>query len=156
MQVILDSSFARPGSAPIWGGKKGEFRDWTDKWVCPATLFCAILFVCLFCCCNTAKPRDGEKRKAYIHPVSEEVYDTLLLLAQGKFEVPVSKWTRIQRNTVVPVIPVGPKRTPSLYFARKKVVKKSLISTIVGNTFKQTKSGGFKLKATISSRQQLC
>ena len=29
MLVILDSSFARPGSAPIWGGKKGEFRDWT-------------------------------------------------------------------------------------------------------------------------------
>ena len=29
MQVILDSSFARPGSAPIWDGKKGEFRDWT-------------------------------------------------------------------------------------------------------------------------------
>ena len=29
MQVILDSSFARPGSAPIWGGKKGEFRHWT-------------------------------------------------------------------------------------------------------------------------------
>ena len=31
MQVILDSSFARPGSAPTWGGKKGEFRDWTTK-----------------------------------------------------------------------------------------------------------------------------
>ena len=31
MQVILDSSFARLGSAPIWGGKKGEFRDWT-RW----------------------------------------------------------------------------------------------------------------------------
>ena len=33
MQVILDSldsSFARPGSGPIWGGKKGEFRDWTN------------------------------------------------------------------------------------------------------------------------------
>ena len=29
MQVILDSSFARPGSFPIRGGKKGEFRDWT-------------------------------------------------------------------------------------------------------------------------------
>ena len=29
MQVILDSSFARLGSAPIGGGKKGEFRDWT-------------------------------------------------------------------------------------------------------------------------------
>ena len=22
-------TLARPGSAPIWGGKKGEFRDWT-------------------------------------------------------------------------------------------------------------------------------
>ena len=71
------------------------------KWVCPATLFCAIFFVCLFCRCNTAKLRDGEKREAYIHPVSDEVYDTLLLLVQGKFEVPVSKRTRIQRNTVV-------------------------------------------------------
>ena len=30
MQVILDSSFARRGSVPIWGGKKGEFRDWTS------------------------------------------------------------------------------------------------------------------------------
>ena len=28
MQVILDPLFACPGSAPIWGGKKGEFRDW--------------------------------------------------------------------------------------------------------------------------------
>ena len=29
MQVILESLFDRPGSAPIWGGRKGEFRDWT-------------------------------------------------------------------------------------------------------------------------------
>ena len=29
MQVNLDSLFARQHSAPIWGGKKGEFRDWT-------------------------------------------------------------------------------------------------------------------------------
>ena len=29
MQVILDSPFARLGSAPIGDGKKGEFRDWT-------------------------------------------------------------------------------------------------------------------------------
>ena len=28
-QVILDSLSSRPGSAPIGGGKKGEFRDWT-------------------------------------------------------------------------------------------------------------------------------
>ena len=31
MQVILDSLFARPGSAPIWGGKKREFRVWTNN-----------------------------------------------------------------------------------------------------------------------------
>ena len=29
MQVIVDFLFARPDSAPIWGGKKEEFRDWT-------------------------------------------------------------------------------------------------------------------------------
>ena len=26
---FLEREEARPGSAPIWGGKKGEFRDWT-------------------------------------------------------------------------------------------------------------------------------
>ena len=31
MHVILDSLFARPGSAHIGGGKKGEFRDWTTQ-----------------------------------------------------------------------------------------------------------------------------
>ncbi len=30
IQVILDSPFASPGLAPIGGGKKGEFRDWTE------------------------------------------------------------------------------------------------------------------------------
>ena len=30
MQVILDSSFARPGSVPVWGGKKEEFKDLTS------------------------------------------------------------------------------------------------------------------------------
>ena len=33
MQVILDSLFARPGSAPILGGKKGEFRDLTMQFL---------------------------------------------------------------------------------------------------------------------------
>ena len=104
------------------------------KWVGPATLFCSIFFV----------------REAYIHPVNDEVYDTLLLLVQGKFEVPVSKRTWIQRNTVVRFwrrredFHLGPERTPMLYFAGKKVIKKSLISIIVGNTFKQAKSGGCK------------
>ena len=35
MQVILDSPFARPGSAPIGGGKKGECRDWTRDRIKP-------------------------------------------------------------------------------------------------------------------------
>ena len=29
MQDILDSRLARPGSAPIEGGKIGQFRNWT-------------------------------------------------------------------------------------------------------------------------------
>ena len=43
MQVILDSSFARQGSAPIRGGKKGEFRDWTICYVVSG-------------CCNRESP----------------------------------------------------------------------------------------------------
>ena len=39
MQVILDFSFARPGSAPILGGKKSEFRDWTSSEVISQVLF---------------------------------------------------------------------------------------------------------------------
>ena len=31
MQVILDSRFARLGSANVGGEKKGEFRDWTKN-----------------------------------------------------------------------------------------------------------------------------
>ena len=29
MQVIPDSLFACPDPTPMWGGKKGELRDWT-------------------------------------------------------------------------------------------------------------------------------
>ena len=48
MQVILDSSFARPGSAPLWGGKKGEFRDWTKEEVEFCFEFCGEVFCFLF------------------------------------------------------------------------------------------------------------
>ena len=44
MQVILDSSFARPGSASIWSGKKGEFREWTRYWPDPG-----LVFECITC-----------------------------------------------------------------------------------------------------------
>ena len=44
MQVILDSSFARPGSAPIWGGKKVEFRDWTRVYFVQQILALLLVF----------------------------------------------------------------------------------------------------------------
>ena len=41
----------------------------------------------------------GEKAKGkYLHPFSEEAYKTLLLLVQGKFNVPVAERTREQKN----------------------------------------------------------
>ena len=46
MQVRLDSPFARPGSAPIWSGKKGEFRDWTNS---HATSDFSSFTLCYYC-----------------------------------------------------------------------------------------------------------
>ena len=44
MQVIVDSSFAHPGSAPIWGEKRGEFRDWTTVHIaCHVWTWCNII-----------------------------------------------------------------------------------------------------------------
>ena len=59
MQVILDTSFARPGSAPIWGGKKGEFRDWTIACYVQYYLSCRIcsrisVISALKCCISMA------------------------------------------------------------------------------------------------------
>ena len=54
MQVILDSSLARLGSALIWGGKKGEFRDWTKSWWAPTRekqLFTAAILLYRFLSC---------------------------------------------------------------------------------------------------------
>ena len=50
-RMSLDSSFARPGSAPIWGGKKGEFQglDYNSHWVpVPNHTRAMILFCFLF------------------------------------------------------------------------------------------------------------
>ena len=62
MQVILDSSFARPGAAPIWGGKKGEFRDWTNRYPNPkhviqrALALPSLSHTCVFDTTNLYKP----------------------------------------------------------------------------------------------------
>ena len=107
------------------------------KWKC-SVLF-GIFFAC-FLCCNKAKPRDRDLREVYIHPISVEVYDTLLLLVQGKFDVPVKKRTRVQKNA----FHLGEESTPTLYFSRKKGCKEVLRITVVANTFDQAKSGGCK------------
>ena len=134
---VLNISYKAPANQKkSFPHKKGQRHKDGLQMICPATLFCSIFFVGLFCCCNTAKPRDGEKREAYIHLVSGEVYDTLLLLVQGKFEVPVSKRTWIQRNTIVRFwrrredFHLGPERTPTLYFAGKKVANTLLGTSI--------------------------
>ena len=78
-----------------------------------------------------------------IHPISDEVYDTLLLLVQGKFEVPVSKRTRIQRNTIL-----EKKRGLSFTLDRKERPRCIL---------QPGKKVVWRLqKATISSGLQLC
>ena len=93
----------------------------------------------------------GKKVKGkYLHPFSEEAYKTILLLVQGKFNVPVAERTREQKNAVVRYwrnrdrFHLGPQATPTLYFDDKKVVKKSAISGLVSKTFDDAKSGGCK------------
>ena len=93
----------------------------------------------------------GEKAKGkYLHPFSEEAYKTLLLLVQGKFNLPVAERTREQKNAIVRYwrnrdrFHLGPQATPTLYFDDKKVVKKSAISGLVSKTFDGAKSGGCK------------
>ena len=82
--------------------------------------------------------------------ISDEVYDTLLLLVQGKFDVSVKKRTRVQKNALVRFwrrqeqFHLGKESTPTLYFSGKKVVKKSSTSAVIANTFDQAKSGGGK------------
>ena len=99
----------------------------------------------------------GEKQKrareAFIHTMDDETYETLLLLVQGKFNVPVNQRTRLQKSAVVrfwrrrDLFVLGPEERPTLYFNGKKAVKTSDVSRIVGKTFKETKSAGYeKLK----------
>lgn len=46
--------------------------------------------------------RKGERAKGkYLHPFSEEAFKSLLLLVQGKFNVPVAERTREQKNAVM-------------------------------------------------------
>jgi len=82
--------------------------------------------------------------------MDDETNETLLLLVQGKFNVPVNQRTRLQKSAVVrfwkrrDLFALGPEESPTLYFNGKKAVKTSDVSKIVGKTFKETKSAGYK------------
>ena len=43
----------------------------------------------------------SRKKGEYFHALSDEAYETLLLLVQGNFKLPVAERTREQRNAVV-------------------------------------------------------
>ena len=58
------------------------------KWIL-AFMSCFMLLFCSF---------GAEKKWGYFHPLSDEAYETLLLLAQGNFNLPVAERTREQRN----------------------------------------------------------
>ena len=100
----------------------------------------------MLCCCSFG----AEKKGGYFHPLSDKPYETLLLLVQGKFNVPVAERTREQRNAVVRYwrqrdsLHLGPQSTPTLYLDGKKVVKKSSIASAVATTFDQAKAGGWQ------------
>jgi len=86
----------------------------------------------------------GEKQKrareAFIHTMDDETYETLLLLVQGKFNVPAVVRFGRKRD----LFALGPEESPTSYFNGKKAVKTSDVSRIVGRTFKETKSAGYK------------
>ena len=59
MQVILDSLFTRPGSAPIWGGKKGESRDWTTNRIDQTVILKKYIHNVMTLCANFLLGRKG-------------------------------------------------------------------------------------------------
>lgn len=101
----------------------------------------------LLCCVLAAK-----QKARYLHPLSEEAYDTLLLLVQGRFKVPVAERTREQRNAVIRYwrnrdrFHLGPQATPTLYFDDEKVVKAGVnnIKSCEEHLTKQAESAGCK------------
>ena len=119
--------------------------DMAYKWIL-AFMSCFMLCFCSF---------GAEKKGGYFHSLSDEAYETLLLLVQGNFNVPVAERTREQRNAVVRYwrqrdsLHLGPQSTPTLYFDGKKVVKKSSIASLVAKTFDQAKAGGCKKNCEI-------
>ena len=95
----------------------------------------------------------------YFHSLSDKAYETLLLLVQGNFNVPVAERTREQTNAVVrfwrqrDTLHRGPQSTPTLYFGGKKVVKKSSIGSLVATLCDQVKAVGCKKNCKIEPQR---
>lgn len=102
----------------------------------------------LLLCCALATKQKGR----YLHPLSEEAYETLLLLVQRRFKVPVAERTREQRNAVIRYwhnrdrFHLGPQATLTLYFDGEKVVKAGVnnIKSCEEHLTKQAESAGCK------------
>ena len=98
----------------------------------------------LWLCCSFQLVQAGEKQKwareVFMHTMDDETYETLLLLVQGKFNVPAVVRFGRKRD----LFALGPEESPTLYFNGKKAVKTSDVSRIVGKTFKETKSERYK------------
>ena len=81
---LLDSLFARPGSAPIWGGKKGEFRDWTNIYPAPR-LICVLSLDKLYKeLVKQSKIRDWETKRNDLNNKLEVCEEKLRNPEQGK------------------------------------------------------------------------
>ena len=115
-----------------------------------ANMACKWFLAFLSCFLLGSSTFEAEKKGGYLHPLSDEAYETILLLLQGDFNVSVAERTREQRNAVVRYwrqrdrFHLGPQSTPTLYFDGKKVLKKSSIASIVAKTFDEAKAGGCK------------
>ena len=68
-------------------------------------MFFSIHQLLLLFCCILPFVQSGDKQKKkrdmFIHTVDDDKYETLLLLVEGKFHVPVAERTRSQKNAVV-------------------------------------------------------
>lgn len=97
-------------------------------------MFSSIHLLLMLFCCILPFVQGGDKQKKkqdmFIHSVDDDRYETLLLLAQGKFHVPVARRTRSQKSAVVQfwrrkeLLTLGNEERPTLYFNGRKVVKK--------------------------------
>ena len=75
MQVILDSPFARPGSAPIGGRKKREFRDWTRRNTSSGFSGCGVSVIASTLCRSGVRPFDVRTYIFYYHFPEEHVQE---------------------------------------------------------------------------------